>query len=118
MKQNAETSYFFFDGDCPFCSKMAKRLQKRCLAESVQFLSFRKLDAEELLSIHPELSLESLSGEVQYVQNSVRYPGFFAIRKLSHKLRTYRFFAFLLYLPLIPFLGMLVLHILKQKTGH
>ena len=118
MRPKTETSYFFFDGDCPFCRGMAERLQKLCISESVEFLSFRNLSLQELQSIHHELSLESLSGEVQYIHNSIRYPGFFAVRKLSHKLKIYRFFAFFLYLPLVPFLGMLVLQILKRRTGH
>lgn len=105
---------FFFDGDCPFCQKLAEKLKTLCLSDQIQFLSFRQLSEGEISQYHPHLSRQNLQAEVQMIHNNRRYPGFFAIRKLSHYLRGYRYFAWLLYLPLVPFLGMLFLSILKK----
>lgn len=109
---------FFYDGDCPFCYRMAGYLQKLCRSKEIEFISFRSKSPEELIEVHPELTLHKLEGEVQYIINGTRYPGFFGVRKLSHSLSYLRFFSVLLYLPLVPFLGMFVLYMLKRFTRH
>ncbi|MCB1193073.1 MAG: DUF393 domain-containing protein [Leptospiraceae bacterium] len=108
--------YFIYDGECPFCDKTTKKLKSLCLDKGVQFISFRDLSLDSLKEIYSGLSLEILERDVQFLIDGIRYPGFFAIRKLSHRLRGYRYFSFLLYIPLVPFLGMLVMYILRLKA--
>ncbi|MDX1961421.1 MAG: DCC1-like thiol-disulfide oxidoreductase family protein [Leptospiraceae bacterium] len=105
---------FFYDGDCEFCTSLANFLEKQ-IKLNVEFKSFRDFEEDELLKIHPELFLSKLESEVQLITNDRRYPGFFAIRELSWNLKFGFLFAPILYLPLIPFLGMFVMYILKQK---
>ncbi|MCB1157742.1 MAG: DUF393 domain-containing protein [Leptospiraceae bacterium] len=114
MKNNI----FLYDGNCPFCTSLAKKLESRMIDDSVEFLSFREIKPEDLKEFHPSLSPELCSGEIQMIYRGVRYPGFFAIRRLSHYLRGYSYFSFILYLPLIPFLGMFILYLLKLRSGH
>lgn len=108
--------YFIYDGNCNFCFRTAQKLNMLCLDKKIQFISFRKLSQEKLQEIHPTLNLDIVNGDIQLITNKVRYPGFFAIRKLSHRLKGFRYFSFLLYLPLVPFIGMLVMYILKSKN--
>ncbi|TGJ99601.1 DUF393 domain-containing protein [Leptospira semungkisensis] len=109
MKQNV----FLYDGDCSFCSDLASGLSKKSLDQEIRFLSFRNLSTEELKEIHPSLDRSIAQGNVQYVFGNMRYPGFFAVRRLSHSLRGWRWLSPLLYLPLVPILGMLVMSLLK-----
>ncbi|MFB5650680.1 DCC1-like thiol-disulfide oxidoreductase family protein [Leptospira wolffii] len=104
---------FFFDGDCSFCSGLAEGLKKRCLDPEVEFRSFRNLSEEELKKIHPSLDKNLVQGNVQYILGQQRFPGFFAVRKLSHSLKGWRYLSPLLYLPLVPLLGILVMSLLK-----
>lgn len=109
-----DKNIFFYDGSCEFCTKLAHRLEKYSLNDSLKFTSFRDCTEEDLKSFHPSLTKDVCTGNIQYVLNGKRYPGFFAIRKLSHSLRIYRYFSFILYLPLVPILGILVMNGLKQ----
>ncbi|MDF3820044.1 DCC1-like thiol-disulfide oxidoreductase family protein [Leptospira sp. 96542] len=102
-----------YDGNCNFCTKLANSIQSSSNAK-IQIINFRTLTSESLSEIHRELNLSLCEGEVQYIENGRRYPGFFAVRALSWKLKTYRYFAFVLYLPLVPFLGMFVMASLKR----
>lgn len=109
---------FLYDGNCPFCLGVASKLQSLCLDPNIEFKSFRDMKSNELLNLHKDLSNEVLCANINYIYKEIRYPGFFGIRKLSHSLRGYRYISFTLYLPLIPFIGMLVMKILKSKTNH
>lgn len=109
---------FFYDGNCEFCQGLALKLQKRCLDNSILFLSFRKFSETELLQIHPELNLERLEREVQLIWETKRYPGFFAVRKLLWKMKYFRYIAFLLYVPFVPFIGIFLLYILRYFKNH
>lgn len=105
---------FFYDGECRFCRKLALRLRKLNRSPALSFHSFRKFQTAELKAIHPSLTDEILEGEVQLIFNNKRYPGFFAVRKILPSLRYFWIFTPLLYLPLIPFLGMFIMVILKK----
>lgn len=111
-------NYFFYDGNCPFCSKTAMRLKELCLSDEIKFLSFRDFPESQLFQIHKTLSRDVLSANVQYIHKGIRYPGFFAIRKISSHLKYYRYFFWILYLPLVPIIGILIMNYLKQRTGH
>ena len=106
---------FFYDGNCPFCSSLADKLKQLCLKPEIEFLSFRKLSLLELSNIHKDLCTELLEGNVQFIYKNVRYPGFFAVRKLSHFLKGYRYLSIFLYIPLVPFIGIFVMEIIKRK---
>ncbi|XDD49053.1 DCC1-like thiol-disulfide oxidoreductase family protein [Leptospira sp. WS92.C1] len=108
-----EALIFLYDGECSFCSKLAAKLQHLNLNPKIRFRSFRDFPDRELREIHPSLSESTARGNVQMIANGRRYPGFFAIRKLSHSLKGYRWFAPLLYLPLIPIFGMIGMNLLK-----
>lgn len=109
---------FFYDGNCTFCSNTAKRLQSICLSKDIEFISFRTIPKEKLKDIHPTLSEEVLAANVQFIYKGLRYPGFFAIRKLSVYLKFYRYFFWVLYLPLVPIIGIIVMNYLKSRTRH
>jgi len=109
---------FFYDGNCSFCSNTAKRLQSICLSKDIEFISFRKISKDRLKEIHPTLSEEILTANVQFIYKSYRYPGFFAIRKLTPYLKFYRYFFWILYMPLVPIIGIIVMNYLKSRTGH
>ncbi|NCN09150.1 MAG: DUF393 domain-containing protein [Leptospira sp.] len=112
------TKFFLYDGDCSFCSRLALRLQSLVLNSEIQFHSFRNLSKRDLENIHPNLNSDVCVGNVQYIYGSQRYPGFFAVRKLSHSLKIYRYFSILLYLPFIPIFGMIAMNLLKKyKTN-
>lgn len=106
---------FLYDGDCQFCSALASKLEERCLDKEIRFLSFRKFPEEELRKFHPALSLRLAEGNVQFILGNQRYPGFFAVRKLSHSLQGFRWFSPLLYLPLVPLFGILTMSLLKLR---
>ncbi|EQA37562.1 PF04134 family protein [Leptospira inadai serovar Lyme str. 10] len=110
---------FLYDGECGFCADLAESLKSKCLDKSVQFQSFRTLKKDELKKIHPALTIDAAAGNVQFVDGNVRYPGFFAIRKLSHSLSGWRWVAPFLYFPFVPILGILVMNLLKafRKKG-
>ncbi|TGK13044.1 DUF393 domain-containing protein [Leptospira fletcheri] len=105
---------FLYDGDCPFCFRLGNYLKKNCLDTSVQFRSFREFQEQDLRKLHPSLGTEIAQGNVQLIDNGTRYPGFFAVRRLSHSLRGWKWFSLLLYLPFVPLLGMLVMSLLKS----
>jgi predicted DCC family thiol-disulfide oxidoreductase YuxK len=105
---------FFYDGNCSFCTKLAGKLKSLCLKEKIQFCSFRVYSESELKSVHKDLNYDLLSGNVQYIYAKKRYPGFFALRKLCPDLKGYRYFFWIFYLPLIPFLGMLIFYLIKK----
>lgn len=111
-------NYFFYDGNCPFCSRMAMRLKMICLSKDIEFFSFRNFPKDKLLGINSTLTEEVLTANVQFVYNGFRYPGFFAIRKIVPHLKFYKYFFWVLYLPFIPIIGMLLMNYLKQRTGH
>jgi predicted DCC family thiol-disulfide oxidoreductase YuxK len=106
---------FLYDGDCNFCKKLINKLISLNTNPDIQFISFRNKKDFELKKIHSDLTLDILEGEIQFIHNGVRFPGFFGIRKLFPYLQFYKYFTFLLYIPLVPFLGMLVLYILKKN---
>lgn len=80
---------FLYDGNCKFCSKLANKLKSICLSKEIEFRSFREIPTKSLKTIHPTLTEEVLFANVQLIQDGSRYPGFFAIRKLSIHLRFY-----------------------------
>ncbi|WP_061249532.1 DCC1-like thiol-disulfide oxidoreductase family protein [Leptospira alstonii] len=108
------TQVFLYDGECAFCSNLALKLQTLNLDPKIRFRSFRDFSEKELKEIHPTLNIAAVKGNVQMIANGRRYPGFFAVRKLSHSLGGYRFLAPLLYLPLIPIFGMIGMNLLKS----
>ncbi|EPG74780.1 PF04134 family protein [Leptospira fainei serovar Hurstbridge str. BUT 6] len=110
---------FLYDGECEFCANLAEILKDKCLDKSVQFQSFRTLEKYELQKIHPALTPEVTAGNVQFIDSGVRYPGFFAVRKLSHSLSGWRWAAPLLYFPFVPIIGILAMNLLKafRKKG-
>jgi predicted DCC family thiol-disulfide oxidoreductase YuxK len=105
---------FFYDGDCAFCTHLACKLKYINQNKNLQFVSFRDFDSDVLGEIHPQLTEEILEGEVQLIYEKKRYPGFFAVRKILPSLSIYWVFTPFLYLPLIPFIGMFVMQILKR----
>lgn len=109
---------FFYDGNCQFCKTLALKLQNQCLDKEIVFYSFHDFLEDELMQIHPELSLDRLEGEVQLIWNGKRYPGFFAVRKLLWKIKYFRYINFLLYLPFVPFLGIFLLYILRYLKNN
>lgn len=109
---------FFYDGSCSFCSGLAERLKNLCDVEDIEFISFRDLKEEDVVQYHPDLTFDLLAGEIQFIYKGVRYPGFFAVRRVSHFLKKYKYFSFVLYLPLVPFIGMAVMQILKAVRGN
>ncbi len=109
MSQNI----FLFDGDCSFCSDLALELQSRCSDPEIRFKSFRSFSLEELQKIHPSLDPRTAQGNVQFISGDQRYPGFFAVRKLSHSLKGWKWASPLLYLPLVPLLGIFAMSLLK-----
>ncbi len=109
---------FLYDGNCPFCNNTAKRLKSICLSKEIEFYSFRNLSPEKLQSIHMALTEEVLTANIQFIYKGFRYPGFFAIRKLAIHLKFYRYFFWILYLPLVPIIGILLMNYLKLRTGH
>ncbi|TGK39365.1 DUF393 domain-containing protein [Leptospira gomenensis] len=108
------TLVFLYDGNCLFCTRLAAKLQTLNRNPSIRFRSFRDFSEKELKEIHPALNFEVAQGNVQMIAEGRRYPGFFAVRKLSHSLKGYRWIAPLLYLPLIPILGILAMSLLKS----
>lgn len=102
-----------YDGSCPFCQDLATAIEKRT-TEPIKIISYHSLAEDELKKIHPELTIERCQGEVQIIQKGKRYPGFFGIRVLLWKVKVYKYFVWILYLPLVPFLGMFVLSLLKR----
>ncbi|WP_061233991.1 DCC1-like thiol-disulfide oxidoreductase family protein [Leptospira interrogans] len=110
-----QTLVFLYDGECSFCRNLAKKLQSLNLNPKIRFRSFRDFTEKELKEIHPTLNIRVAEGNVQMIANGRRYPGFFAVRKLSHSLKGYRWVSPLLYLPLIPMIGMIFLKSLKSR---
>ncbi len=110
-----ENNIFFYDGDCEFCAHLAGKLQTLNKNKNLRFLSFREFDSDILIKFHPQLTDEILEGEVQLIFENKRYPGFFAVRKILPSLSFYYIFTPFLYLPLVPFLGMFVMHLLKRN---
>ncbi|TGL64047.1 DCC1-like thiol-disulfide oxidoreductase family protein [Leptospira sarikeiensis] len=105
---------FLYDGDCGFCSGLATKLSGLSLDPNIEFKSFRTLSSRELQELHPSLNEKLAAGNVQYIYGNMRYPGFFAVRRLSHSLKGWRWASPILYLPLVPILGMFVMSILKS----
>lgn len=105
---------FFYDGQCNFCKDLAGFLEKITLNSEIQYKSFRDYSESDLRKIHPSLSHDVCQGNVQFIFEGKRYPGFFGIRKLFPYLKKYRYLTPLLYLPLIPILGILILKVLKH----
>lgn len=107
---------FFFDGDCAFCRRSADRLKKLDYSEKITFTSFREWNEKDLNDLHSELSLAKLESEFQLIYDGKRFPGFFAVRKILPCLKGWRYFTPLLYLPLVPFLGMAVIYFLGRRN--
>jgi len=99
-----------YDGTCSRCQSLAFVLQKTLRLPSVHFFSFRELSEEDLPYLSTQLSWEHCEREVQWIENGKRYPGFFGLRRLVWLSPWARFLAPLLYLPLVPFLGMGLLY--------
>ncbi|PJZ45296.1 thiol-disulfide oxidoreductase DCC family protein [Leptospira brenneri] len=102
-----------YDGDCKFCTRIAKLMREKT-KNQISILSYHNLSESDLKSIHYKLTKELCAGEVQWIENGKRYPGFFAVRQILWKMDRYRYINILLYLPLIPFLGMAVMYGLKR----
>ncbi|WP_245918306.1 DCC1-like thiol-disulfide oxidoreductase family protein [Leptospira ellinghausenii] len=102
-----------FDGECSFCNQLAHSLQNRSI-QPIEIVSYHTLSEEELNKIHPQLTRDKCKGEVQIIQDGNRFPGFFGVRVLLWNVRLFRYFVWILYLPLFPFLGMFVMMILKK----
>ncbi|TGN04242.1 DCC1-like thiol-disulfide oxidoreductase family protein [Leptospira dzoumogneensis] len=109
-----EQNVFLYDGDCGFCSGLASKLSKLSLDKNIKFVSFRDLSSHDLKELHPGLEPKLVAGNVQLISGNMRYPGFFAVRKLSHSLKGWRWASPLLYLPLVPLLGMIFMSFLKS----
>ena len=108
---------FLFDGDCAFCTKLANKLQSKLLDSQIEFQSFRLLSDAQLKKLHPRLTKDLCQGNIQYIYKGKRYPGFFAFRKVSHSLSVIRYFSFLMYLPLVPLLGIWMISVLKKMRN-
>lgn len=106
--------FFFYDGNCHFCKNLANYLIQKNTNPELEFISFRNISEIELQRIHSELTINRMEAEVQLVWEGKRYPGFFAIRKIFPYLKIYKFFTPILYFPLIPFLGIVFLILLKK----
>ncbi|TGL25723.1 DUF393 domain-containing protein [Leptospira levettii] len=102
-----------YDGECSFCTRLAFSLQKQSF-KPIEIVSYHTLSEEDLKKIHSQLTKDQCKGEVQIIQNGNRFPGFFGVRVLAWNLRFYRYFVWILYLPLVPFLGMFVMVLLKK----
>lgn len=113
MNLTMQTLVFLYDGECSFCTDLAVKLQNLNLNSKIRFRSFRDFTEKELKEIHPTLNIRVAEGNVQMIANGRRYPGFFAVRKLSHSLKGYRWFSPFLYLPLVPIFGMIGMIFLK-----
>ena len=75
-------NYFFYDGNCPFCSKTAMRLKELCLSDEIKFLSFRDFSESQLFQIHKTFYPGMFSpAKCSVYSQGIRYPGFSAIRK-------------------------------------
>lgn len=109
---------FLYDGNCKFCNEMAMRLQSICLSKDIEFSSFRTIPSSQLKEIHPSLTEDVLKANVQFIYNRERYPGFFAVRKLAIHLKFYRYFFWILYLPLVPIIGILIMNYLKANKNN
>lgn len=105
---------FFYDGECRFCKRLTFHLKKMNQNPNLVFLSFRNFHENDLFALHPGLTEEVLESEVQLVYKNTRYPGFFAVRKILFFMKIYKFMTPILYIPLVPFLGMLVMYLLKR----
>lgn len=105
---------FFYDGECSFCRRSAERLKQLDSENKIQFASFRKWSEEELKELHSELTHAKLESEFQLIHNGKRFPGFFAVRKILPCLKGWKYFTPLLYLPLVPFIGMAVIYFLGR----
>lgn len=113
-KLNPNHYNFFYDGECKFCRGLTLHLIKMNQNPNLVFLSYRNLHIDDLLTLHPGLTEEVLESEVQLVYKNTRYPGFFAVRKILFYMKIYKFLSPVLYIPLVPFLGMLVMYLLKR----
>ncbi|MCW7490166.1 DUF393 domain-containing protein [Leptospira meyeri] len=109
----SKNSVLVYDGNCGFCTRLAKSIREKT-KDQVAIISFHKLTDEELQSLHKQLNKTLCAGEVQLIESGNRYPGFFAVRQLFWKMDKYKYFSFLLYLPLVPFFGMGVMFFLKR----
>ncbi|TGL37319.1 DCC1-like thiol-disulfide oxidoreductase family protein [Leptospira perdikensis] len=108
-----QNSILVYDGNCDFCTRLAKSIREKT-KDKVVIVSYHSLSKIELESIHKQLSKELCVGEVQFITEGNRYPGFFAVRQILWKMDKYKYFAFLLYLPLVPFFGMATMYLLKR----
>ncbi|BDA78789.1 hypothetical protein LPTSP3_g17190 [Leptospira kobayashii] len=103
---------FFYDGDCAFCLGLADYWKSQIDPEKIDFLSFRNYSEPELLNFHNQLTLNRCEGNVQLVYGNSRLPGFFGVRRMLFWTK-YKYLAPVLYLPLVPFLGVGVMYFLK-----
>ncbi|TGL57518.1 DUF393 domain-containing protein [Leptospira ognonensis] len=108
---------FLYDGNCSFCSDLANYWKQETDLDKIEFKSFRDLTEEELHAVHPSLTTPMCESDVQLVFENTRFPGFFAVRRMMFWSKKYMFVAVLLYLPLIPFVGMLTMYLLKKMRS-
>ncbi|TGL61336.1 DCC1-like thiol-disulfide oxidoreductase family protein [Leptospira jelokensis] len=108
-----QKNLLIYDGNCGFCAGLAERIQKNSV-KPIEILSFHTVSETELRNIHNQLTIDRCQGEVQWIQEGNRYPGFFAVRILLWNVKYIRYFVWILYLPPIPFLGMFVMYVLKK----
>jgi predicted DCC family thiol-disulfide oxidoreductase YuxK len=105
---------FFYDGDCAFCIRMIRSFKRVNQNPEIQFLPYQMISESDRLLIHSELTDSKVKAEVQFVQDGNRYPGFFAVRKIFPNFKYYKYFTPLLYFPLVPFIGMWVMFLMKK----
>ncbi|EOQ97892.1 PF04134 family protein [Leptospira wolbachii serovar Codice str. CDC] len=106
-------SILVYDGNCSFCTRLAKSIREKT-NDKIAIVSYHQLSKAELEFLHKQLTNELCAGEVQFIEEGNRYPGFFAVRQILWKMDKYKYLAILLYLPLIPFLGMATMFLLKR----
>lgn len=105
---------FLYDGNCRFCSDLANYWKRETDNNKIEFKSFRDLSEAELHSLHSTLNTQICESDVQLVFENTRFPGFFAVRRMMFWSPKYMFVAVLLYLPIVPFLGMFTMYVLKR----
>ncbi|TGN08381.1 DCC1-like thiol-disulfide oxidoreductase family protein [Leptospira ilyithenensis] len=103
---------FFYDGNCDFCSGLADYWKLKTDTKQIDFLSFRDYSESELLKFHSQLTWDKCEGNVQLIYGNSRLPGFFGVRRMLFWTK-YKYLAPILYLPLVPFLGVAVMYFLR-----
>lgn len=99
-----------YDGYCTFCINLCDYLKKFLGADDFNYISFRDLTLSDWDSVYPHLTLSICEREIQFFINGQRYPGFFGLRKALLVHPNLKLWGYLLFLPLVPYLGMFVFY--------